>query len=191
MTDLTDPMFNDEDAAREYFEAQRWPNGVHCPHCGNVDPDHDPQATGQVAPSRPLSVQRLPRAFHRDRWLGHGALACPADQVGARLSSDGGEQERRLGSPAHADAWPRLLPHRLVHGAPHSRSDEEDVTSSGPLGGEGKIVEADETYIGKRETPRKLSRGRAPPTKRAKPAAHRSALSSVWSSVAAKPACSM
>ncbi|ESY04491.1 MULTISPECIES: IS1595 family transposase [unclassified Mesorhizobium] len=31
---------------------------------------------------------------------------------------------------------------------------KEDVKSSGPLGGEGKTVEADETYIGKRETPR-------------------------------------
>jgi transposase-like protein len=39
---------------------------------------------------------------------------------------------------------------------------KEDVTSSGPLGGEGKTVEADETYIGKRETPRKLARGRVP-----------------------------
>jgi transposase-like protein len=31
---------------------------------------------------------------------------------------------------------------------------KEDVKSSGPLGGEGKTVEADETYFGKRETPR-------------------------------------
>ena len=31
-----------------------------------------------------------------------------------------------------------------------------------PLGGEGKIVEADEAYHGKRETPAKLSRGRVP-----------------------------
>jgi len=27
MTDLTAKMFHDEDAAREYFEAQRWPDG--------------------------------------------------------------------------------------------------------------------------------------------------------------------
>jgi hypothetical protein len=43
---------------------------------------------------------------------------------------------------------------------------KEDVKSSGPLGGEGKTIEADETYIGKRETPRQYSRGRVPtPTK--------------------------
>lgn len=46
---------------------------------------------------------------------------------------------------------------------------KEDVKSAGPLGGEGKTVEADETYIGKRETPRKLARGRiATPTKSGK-----------------------
>jgi len=35
-TDLTDPIFNDEEAARAHFEAIRWPNGVTCPHCGTV-----------------------------------------------------------------------------------------------------------------------------------------------------------
>ncbi len=38
MTDLTAPMFHSEVAAREYFEAQRWPHGPNCPHCGNADP---------------------------------------------------------------------------------------------------------------------------------------------------------
>jgi transposase-like protein len=35
--DLTDPIFNNEDAARAYFEAVRWPNGPVCPHCGVVN----------------------------------------------------------------------------------------------------------------------------------------------------------
>lgn len=31
-------MFPDEEAARKYIEARRWPNGaVHCPHCGCLD----------------------------------------------------------------------------------------------------------------------------------------------------------
>ncbi len=34
---LTDPIFHDEDAAREHLEAIRWPNGPTCPHCGSVD----------------------------------------------------------------------------------------------------------------------------------------------------------
>ena len=36
---LTDPIFTDEDKAREHFEAIRWPNGPVCPHCG-ATPEH-------------------------------------------------------------------------------------------------------------------------------------------------------
>ena len=35
--DLTDPLFHDEDKAREWLEAKRWPNGPVCPHCGSVN----------------------------------------------------------------------------------------------------------------------------------------------------------
>ena len=35
--DLTDPIFNDEEAARAHFEGLRWPDGPVCPHCGGVD----------------------------------------------------------------------------------------------------------------------------------------------------------
>src|SRR5260370_4859113 len=33
---LTDPIFTDENAAREHFEAIRWPNGPVCPQCGST-----------------------------------------------------------------------------------------------------------------------------------------------------------
>jgi hypothetical protein len=32
-----DPMFHDEDKAREALEAVRWPDDPVCPHCGNSD----------------------------------------------------------------------------------------------------------------------------------------------------------
>jgi transposase-like protein len=31
---FTDPIFHDEEAAREHLELIRWPNGPVCPHCG-------------------------------------------------------------------------------------------------------------------------------------------------------------
>ena len=34
---LTAPIFHDEDAARGWLEAKRWPNGPFCPHCGSVN----------------------------------------------------------------------------------------------------------------------------------------------------------
>ena len=35
--DLTDPIYNDGEAARAYIEAQRWPDGPFCPHCGEAE----------------------------------------------------------------------------------------------------------------------------------------------------------
>lgn len=37
MADLQNPIFNDDDAARAFLEAQRWPNGPVCPHCGSTE----------------------------------------------------------------------------------------------------------------------------------------------------------
>jgi transposase-like protein len=34
---LLEPHFTDEDKAREYLEAMRWPEGPICPHCGVLD----------------------------------------------------------------------------------------------------------------------------------------------------------
>ena len=34
---LTDPIFTDVDAARAYLEAQRWADGLTCPHCGGTE----------------------------------------------------------------------------------------------------------------------------------------------------------
>src|SRR3712207_2050539 len=34
---LTDKIFHDDEAARLHLEAQRWPDGPYCPHCGERD----------------------------------------------------------------------------------------------------------------------------------------------------------
>ena len=47
MTNLTDPIFHDEDKAREHLEALRWPNGPYCPHCGNADEDQITKLNGK------------------------------------------------------------------------------------------------------------------------------------------------
>src|SRR4051794_25656803 len=43
---LDNPIFNDETKAREWVEAQVWPNGVTCPHCGNADKEKIGQLEG-------------------------------------------------------------------------------------------------------------------------------------------------
>lgn len=55
-------------------------------------------------------------------------------------------QLHRMLGVTYKTAW--FMAHRI------REAMKEDVKSAGPLGGEGKTVEADETYIGKRETPR-------------------------------------
>src|SRR5438552_10102788 len=33
---ILEPQFHDEDAAREFLETARWPDGPVCPHCGLI-----------------------------------------------------------------------------------------------------------------------------------------------------------
>jgi transposase-like protein len=35
---ITDPIYSDENKAREHLEKLLWPEGPFCPHCGNADP---------------------------------------------------------------------------------------------------------------------------------------------------------
>lgn len=37
MTDLSSPIYHDEEAARLHLEALRWTDGRFCPHCGAAD----------------------------------------------------------------------------------------------------------------------------------------------------------
>jgi transposase-like protein len=34
---LSNPIFTDENKAREHFESIRWPDGPYCPHCGETE----------------------------------------------------------------------------------------------------------------------------------------------------------
>ncbi len=76
--DLTAKIFHDEDAAREHFQALRWPHGPVCPHCGTVDNatrndgPHDPSGSVQV------QVQGMPQAVLGDHGDAVRALTYPA-----------------------------------------------------------------------------------------------------------------
>ncbi len=146
MTDLTAPMFHDEDAARDYFEAQRWPHGPYCPHCGNIDPEaihklagkshrpglfqcnacreHFTVTVGSVMERSHIPLHKWALAFH--------LMAASKKGVSAH------QLMRMLGIGSYRTAW--FMAHRI------REAMKEDVVSAGPLGGEGKTVEADETY---------------------------------------------
>ena len=51
--DLRNPIFHDDNAAREYLESVLWPQGPVCPRCG-VMGDRITKLTGQEHASRRL-----------------------------------------------------------------------------------------------------------------------------------------
>ena len=57
--DLSNPIFHDENAAREHLESIMWPDGPVCPHCGESS---DPFGRGGAeAAARQLDVPFLGR----------------------------------------------------------------------------------------------------------------------------------
>lgn len=47
MSALNAPHFTDEEAARKYLAAIRWPSGPVCPHCGTVDKAYATKRAGK------------------------------------------------------------------------------------------------------------------------------------------------
>ncbi|TPJ77194.1 IS1595 family transposase [Mesorhizobium sp. B2-6-2] len=150
MTNLTDPIFNDNDKAREHLQAIRWADGVYCPHCGNSDQaslhllkgkSHRP-GLYQCNACREHFTVTVGTVMERSKiplckWvLGFHLYAASKKGLSAH-------QLHRMIGVTYKTAW--FMAHRI------REAMKEDVKSSGPLGGEGKIVEADETYFGPKD----------------------------------------
>jgi transposase-like protein len=162
MTSLTDPIFRDEDAARAHFEAIRWPNGPYCPHCGNADEDEIVKLTSkkhrtglyqcrECREQFTVTVGSVMESSHipLNKWaLGFYLMASSKKGVSAH------QLMRNLGLGSYRTAW--FMSHRI------REAMIEEAGDTGPMGGKDKVVEADETYHGKRETPRVLN-PRSPP----------------------------
>ncbi|MBS3648154.1 IS1595 family transposase [Pseudaminobacter sp. 19-2017] len=157
---LDHPIFTDADEARKHLEAQRWPHGPNCPHCGNAQADRITAMKGKAhrpglyncMECREQFTVTVGTVFERskiplNKWLLATFLLASSKKG---LSS---HQLHRMLGVTYKTAW--FMTHRI------REAMKEDVKSSGPIGGEGKTVEADETYIGKRETPREYARPRA------------------------------
>lgn len=66
---LNQPQFQDPDKAREYLEAQVWPNGRICPHCGVIG-DHyvlsgKSARPGLGEPPTPIADEHAPWRYRR------------------------------------------------------------------------------------------------------------------------------
>jgi transposase-like protein len=153
------PHFQNDDAARAMIEATRWPEGPVCSHCGIIN--HAYPVTGRAGLYRCAEaacrkdftvttgtvMERSKIPLHK--WMMAFYLMC-ASKKG--VSSH--QLHRALGL-TYQSAW--FMAHRI-------REAMRDGGFS-PLGGEGKIVEADETYYGPVETPKPRNKYLPPPTK--------------------------
>jgi transposase-like protein len=154
---LNEAYFNDEAAAFVALEAIVWPNGPTCPHCGGTD------RIGRLEGVRSKPSKKNPEGIVRHglrkcydckgqftarrgtvfesshlelrQWLQAAYLMCSSKKG---ISS---HQLARTLRITVKSAW--FASHRLRLAMKDGNID--------PLGGEGKAVEADETFIGRRK----------------------------------------
>jgi len=144
MVDLTNSIYHDNDAARAHLESLLWPDGPVCPRCGVTD-DRITKLKGKsTRPGvykckdcrKPFTVT-IGTVMERSKiplckWVMAAQL-----MASSKKGMSAKQLERMLGTN-YESAW--FLFHRLRECAINP--------SPAPLGGENKVVEADETYIG-------------------------------------------
>lgn len=135
--------FANEDAAIAYVETRLWPDGPVCPHCGSIGEasrskgkSTRPGLWNCRACRKPFTV-RMGTIFELSHvpmriWLQAIYLICSSKKgISTR------QIQRTLGGSMKT-AW--FLMHRIRHAM-------GDSSGTDPIGGVGKIVEADETFI--------------------------------------------
>lgn len=163
MSDLTNPIFHDEDKARAYFEKTRWPSGVVCPFCNGretvrrlcgssmgpgwyfcnaCDQKKFTVRTGSIMERSHVPLAKWALAY---RLMASSKKGMSAKQI-----------ERMLGV-TYKTAW--FMMHRI-----REAMSPDAVKDTDPLGGKGKVIEADETFVGGKA--KNVHRGKPTPIKR-------------------------
>lgn len=148
MTSLTNPIFHDEEAARQHFEALRWPDGPICPHCGSFNNATELKGKSTRAGVYKCKDCRKPftatisTLYERShiplhKWMLATHLICSS-----KKGISAHQLWHMLGFGSYRTAW--FMAHRIREGMREARI-------IGSMGGDGEIVEADETYIGGKE----------------------------------------
>jgi transposase-like protein len=147
---LTDPIYQDADLARGHLEAILWADGVTCPKCGNADAARITKLQGKsTRPGvykckecrKPFSVT-VGTVFERshiplNKWV------IAVHLLTASKKGVSSHQLHRMLDVDYKTAW--YMSHRI-------RDAMADKSPNcGPLSGDGKTVEADETYFGPKD----------------------------------------
>lgn len=142
--DLTNPIFHDDDAARVHLETLLWPFGPVCPRCG-VTGDRITKLQGKS--TRPGVYKckdcRKPFSITVGTVMERSHIPLPKWVLAAQLMASSKKgmsalQLHRMLGTSYETAW--FLFHRLREAAADP--------SPAPVGGENKVIEADETFVG-------------------------------------------
>jgi transposase-like protein len=143
---LSDPMFHNEEAAFAYLEAKLWPNGPVCPHCKGTQrinrlhgKAHRPGLHKCYACRKQFTV-RQGSVFESSHaplhiWLQAFYMMCSSKKGIAT------RQLQRTFGGSMKTAW--FLGHRIREAMKENR----DLFSE-PMGGAGETLEVDDTFIG-------------------------------------------
>jgi transposase-like protein len=154
-----EPRFHNEEAARVWFEAARWPNGPVCPTC---------KSTKAYATKKAGRYRCAAKGCRKDFTVMTGSVMershakltqwAMAFYLGAasKKGFSAHQLHRALGCQYNT-AW--FLHHRVMEAMRRGNLDLP------PMGGEGKIVEADETYYGRAKEKNNIKKRYTPYTK--------------------------
>ena len=141
--DLTNPAFTDETKARELLEASRWPDGPVCPFCGQLDtvkPVNGPSMGPgwyYCSECQDKFTVRVGTLYERSHIPLHKWLLATHLVVSSKKGMSSLQLSRMLGI-TYKSAW--FMCHRIREGMTPAKR--------GPIGGQGRTVESDETVIG-------------------------------------------
>ena len=150
---LDNPIFHDDNAARAYMEAQRWADGVVCPHCGGTEKckrlegaKHRP-GLFQCGDCRQQFTVTVGTVFERSKVALHKWMLATHLMASSKKGFSAHQLHRSIGV-TYKTAW--FMWHRI-------REAMTENTNAG-FGSGGGVVEVDETFIG-REPGKEVKRG--------------------------------
>ncbi|MCC0048138.1 MAG: IS1595 family transposase [Rhodobiaceae bacterium] len=156
MSVLSEKHFHDEAAAYRFVEARIWPTGPICPHCGGIERigkmggKSTRIGTYKCYQCRKPFTVKIGTIFESSHVKMHLWLQAIFLMASSKKGISANQLHRTLGVTLKT-AW--FMAHRIREAMREG--------GFGPLGGSGQIVEADETYFGKRAgpAPEKTTRG--------------------------------
>ncbi len=155
---ITAKIYHNEDAARKHLEKMRWGDGMHCPYCGGTEKIKEAKMKSKPSKANPevkdvkgyyhcgdcrkRFTVRTGSVYERSHIPLHKWVLATHLMASSKKGMSAHQLHRMLGV-TYKSAW--FMAHRI-------REAMNDLTPP-PMGGEGKTVQADETYFGSKSGP--------------------------------------